>query len=84
MHSWILRVQVEGIESDFPACTTEHFKGSKHFCVRSMKAEHFCRPDPMNSGQAQNMMNAQLMTTRERSLKFMQEFFIKDKNNFAG
>lgn len=49
-----------------------------------MKAEHFYRPDPMISGQAQNIMNAQLMTTHEKSLKFMQEFFIKDKNNFAG
>lgn len=84
VHSWIFRVQVEGTESDFPACTTDHFKGSKCFCVRSMKAEHFCWPDPMISGQAQNMMTAQLMTTRERLLKFMQEFFIKDKNNFAG
>jgi len=49
-----------------------------------MKAKHFCRPDPMISDQAQNMMNAQLMTTHERSFKFMQEFYIKDKNNFAG
>lgn len=83
VYSWIFRVQVEGIESDFPACTTEHFKGSEHFCVRSMKAKHFCT-DPMISGQAQNITNAQLMTTHEKSLKFMQEFFIKDKNNFAG
>lgn len=83
MHSSIFRVHVEGIESDFPLCTTEHFKSSKCFCVRSMKTKHFCRPDSMISGQAQNTMNEQLMTTHERSLKFMQEFFIKNKNNFA-
>lgn len=33
----------------------------------------------MTWGQAQNMMNAQLMTACERLLKFVQEFFIKDK-----
>lgn len=83
MHSSILRVHIEGIESGFPVCTTEHFKSSKHFCVRCMKTKHFRRPDPMISGQAQNMTNAQLMTAHERSLKFMQEFFIKNRNNFA-
>lgn len=83
MHSWIFKVQLESIESDFPACTTEHFKGSKHFCVRTMKANHFCRSGPMISGQVQNMMNTQLMTTHERSLKCMQEFFIKAMKNLA-
>lgn len=58
MHSWIFGVQVEGTEPDFPEHITEHVKGSKLFCVRYMKVEHFCSPYPMISGQAQNMMNA--------------------------
>lgn len=68
------------MQSGFLVCTTMHFKGSQHFYVRSLKAEHFCRPDPTVSGQAQNMKNAQLMTACERLLNLMQEFLIKDRN----